>query len=300
VKAPFSITFLPVFILLAGCSREEGTVPPRKTSVRDLQDTVADTGAIEIFDASGKRVSLDTPPRRILSLVPSASETLVSLGAGELLVGRTDFDTSGALAHLPSVGGGLNPNPEAILALNPDLVIRFAGDSDPSTPLRLDRLGIPHLAIQPNGIRDIRESILALGLVTRRRERARTLLDRMDETLSEIRERVSHRPRVRVGYLLGGTPPWVAGSGSYIDELLQVAGGENVFSDIDGAFGPVNVEAFLSRPIDLLLASEGAQVHLPDEGIPLRRVPAGVEIPGPGLAEAALELARILHPEAFR
>jgi len=304
VRAPFPLAFLLpfllVFIFLAGCGRGEGGEPPKSRSDLAFQGSASAIGPIEILDASGRRVSLDLPPRRILSLVPSASETLVSLGAIGLLVGRTDFDTSAALSHLPSVGGGLNPNPEAILALEPDLVIRFAGGSDPSTPLRLDRMGIPHLAIQPNGIRDIRKSILDLGLVTGRQEEARALLARMDETLSDIRERVSHRPPVRVGYLLGGTPPWVAGPGSYIDELLGVAGGENVFSDVDGAFGPVNAEVFLSRSIDLLLASEGAQVQLPDAGIPLRRVPPAVEIPGPGLAEAALELARILHPEAFR
>ncbi|MGW8265203.1 MAG: hypothetical protein ACWGSQ_02480, partial [Longimicrobiales bacterium] len=94
--------------------------------------------------------------------------------------------------------------------------------------------------------------------------------------------------------------PWVAGGGSYIEEILEVAGGENVFSDLDGLFGPVNVELFLVREIDIILAAEGVEVSIPGEGVPVIRVSPSLEIPGPHLADAALELARILHPEAFQ
>jgi len=255
---------------------------------------------LHLVDAQGRAVVLDSLPRRIVSLVPSASETLLSLGAAGVMVGRTDFDTTGSLAHLPTVGGGLHPNPEAILALEPDLVILFAGDSDLATPRLLDRMGIPHVAIEPNGIQDIREIIGQMGAISGREEAADSLLVHMDLALQEIRERVGALPRIRVCYLLGGTPPWVAGPGSYIGELLEVAGGENVFSDLDVLYGPVNTEVFLVREIDLLLAAEGASVSLPHTGTPLRWVSPGVEIPGPHLPEAALELARTLHPEAFR
>lgn len=92
----------------------------------------------------------------------------------------------------------------------------------------------------------------------------------------------------------------MAGPGTFIGELLELAGGENVFSDLGVLYGPVNTEAFLVREIDLLLAAEGAAVGLPQVAIPLRRVSPAMEIPGPHLADAALELARTLHPEAFR
>ena len=234
-----------------------------------------------------------------MCLVPSGSETLLKLGAAELLVGRTDFDTLSALSHLPSVGGGLNPNIEALVALEPDLVIRFAGESDPSTPGALRQMGIPHLAIRPSSVADVRRIIRDLGDVTARKDAADSLLDAMSATLEEVRTRVRERPKTRVGYILGGTPPWVAGPGSYIEEILEIAGGENVFSDLETLFGPVNAEVFLIRQIDLLLASEGAEVSIPESDAPLLRVSPSVEIPGPNLASAALELARVLHPEAF-
>jgi iron complex transport system substrate-binding protein len=255
---------------------------------------------LTILDASGETLVLNSPPRRIVCLVPSGSETLLRLGASELLVGRTDFDTLSALAHLPSVGGGLNPNLEALIALEPDLVIRFSGESDPSTPGALGQMGILHMAIRPSSVADVRKIIRDLGEITARKDAAASLLDAMEATLEEVRARVQDRPKVRVGYILGGTPPWVAGPGSYIEELLEIAGGENVFFDLEVLFGPVNAEVFLVRPIDLLLAAEGADVSIPESVAPLRRVSPSLEIPGPDLASAALELARILHPEAFQ
>ena len=255
---------------------------------------------IELVDVVGRRLTFETPPQRIISLIPSASEILHALGAGYLLVGRTDFDTTRILAHLPSVGGGLRPNLEAIVALEPDLVIRFAGASDPTTPSRLDEFGIPHMAIRPDGIQDIRTTIRDLGTVTRQLQAADTLLARMDSTLAAIRSRVEGLTPVRVGYILGGNPLWVAGPGSYIEELLELAGGVNVFSDLEGLYGPVNVEVFLVREMDLILAPEGAELNLPEIGVPLQRVSPSLEIPGPNLAEDAWTLARILHPEAFR
>ena len=294
--------FLLVLVLFftQGCGDAEGgrssAAPPRPPAGSVGTDGLP----LRLVDAQGRAVVLDSLPRRIVSLVPSASETLLSLGAADVMVGRTDFDTTGFLAHLPTVGGGLHPNPEAILALEPDLVILFAGDSDVATPQLLDRMGIPHLAIEPDGIQDIREIIAQMGAISGRRNRADSLLARMDLALHEIRDRVRGLPRIRVCYLLGGTPPWVAGPGSYIGELLEVAGGANVFSDLDVLYGPVNTEVFLVREIDLLLAAEGASVSLPQTGAPLRRVSPAVEIPGPHLPEAALELARTLHPGAFR
>jgi iron complex transport system substrate-binding protein len=290
----------PVLFFLGGCGNQEaGRTPELPLEAEGTSAGLVDL-PLRILDAGGRAVVLDSLPQRILSLVPSATETLLSLGALHRMVGRTDYDTARALSHLPSVGGGLHPNVEAIVALEPDLVIRFTGDSDASTPLVLDRMGIPHMAIQPNGVQDIRRIIRQMGVITGQSANADTLLARMDSILSQIREGVRERPRIRVCYLLGGTPPWVAGPGSFIGELIELTGGENVFSDLNGLYGPVNREVFLVREIDLLLAAEGTTIALPPTGIPLRRVSPAVEIPGPHLADAAMELARTLHPEAFR
>lgn len=291
--------FFPLLLSLSGCGGEGARPATEISSDEPVAESRLQNLPIEISDVSGKILLLEKHPRRIVSLVPSASEILLSLGAFDRMVGRTDFDTAAVFRSLPSVGGGLHPNMEAILALEPDLVIRFAGDSDPATPSHLDRMGIPYLTIRPDGIQDIRRIIADLGTLTGRPGEADTLLARMTTALADIRDQVRDRPRRRVAYLLGGSPPWVAGGGSYIEEILEVAGGENVFSDLGGLFGPVNVELFLVREIDLILAAEGVAVSIPGMDVPVRRVSPSLEIPGPHLADAALELARILHPEAF-
>ena len=97
---------------------------------RAVNDVAPADSAIPVADASGAVVRLAHRPTRVLSLIPAVTRTIVELGAADLLVGRTDFDTLTALASLPSVGGGLNPDLERMLTLRPDFVIRFEGDQD--------------------------------------------------------------------------------------------------------------------------------------------------------------------------
>lgn len=292
--------FLPAFLALLvfshGC--DAGAPPSEAPGADPVGQT--DTAFIRLTDATGRELVFTHPPRRIVSLIPSVSQIFQALGAGGALVGRTVFDTTPPLARLPSVGEGLHPNLEALVALRPELVIRFAGKTDPETPLRLDALGIPHFALRPDGVQDIREIIASLGTLVGRGASADSLLREMDATLAEVRRRVRGRPPRRVAYLLGGSPPWVAGPGSYIQELMELAGGTNVFSDLQGLYGPVSVETLLVRDLELILTPEGADLEIPEMGIPVHRVSPSLEIPGPGLAADAWALGRILHPEAFR
>jgi iron complex transport system substrate-binding protein len=255
---------------------------------------------LTITDGSGQLQVFREPPRRILSLVPSATQTLQALGSSHLLVGRTDYDTATSLAHLPSVGGGLDPNLEAILVLEPDLILGFAGESDTSTPQRLAEVGIQHLSLRLDRMADVRTLVEDLGSLTGQGARAGFLLAEMDSTLTEIRRRVGNSTPKRVAYVLGGSPPWVAGPGTFIDELLTVAGGTNVFSDLGELYGPVSMEEFLVREMDIVLAPQGVNVEFPNLELPLTRVSPALELPGPELGNAAWELARALHPEVFR
>ncbi len=102
-----------------------------------------------------------------------------------------------------------------------------------------------------------------------------------------------------MAYLLGGEPPWVAGPGKFIDELIAVAGGENVFDDLGTLYAPVSMEALLDRDLDLILLSEGLTSPSPLAHVPSAFLPASVEIPGPGLGQAARDIARLIHPGAF-
>lgn len=248
----------------------------------------------------GNDLELSGSPGRIVSLVPSATRTLQALHVADLLVGRTDHDTMGGIGHLPSVGGGLDPNPEALLLLDPDLVIRFDAQADPATPDVLRDLGLPTLTVRLDHIADVRAMIQRLGSITGSEERARDLVAEMDGALEEVRRLVAARPPRRVAYVLGGNPPWVAGPGTFIQEILAAAGGENVFSDLEAQYGAVSPEEFLVRDIEVLMAPEGVEVLVPTTEIPLVRVSPALELPGPDLARAIREVAKLLHPEVFR
>lgn len=284
---------LPLLALACGGEHASDARPPPDPDDRG-------GGPARVSDAAGRRVELARQPQRIVSLVPSATRTLVALGAGGRLVGRTDYDTFPPVEALPSVGGGLHPSLERLVSLEPDLVVRFRASSDRSTPERLDALEIPQIAVRPDGIDDVRSMIRTLGRTTGTSSAADSLVAAIDSALSRVARRVGERPPRTVAYVLGGEPLWVAGPGTYIDQLIRAAGGRNAFSDLDDLYGPVSREAFVARPIELVLTSEGTELAAGDVGgLPVRRVPRTVERPGPRLGESAWALARAIHPEAF-
>lgn len=256
----------------------------------------ASSASVEVVDAEGRTVALATPARRVVSLVPSITGTVVALGAGDRLVGRTDYDTEPAVLELPTVGGGLGPDLESLAALDPDLVIRFAGESDRATPDRLDDLGIPHLAVRPDRVADVFTIVDWVGRLLGREDAAAELNTRLEEQLEAIRTEVSGRAPVRAAWLMGGSPPWTAGEGTYIDELITLAGGVNALDDVGALYGAVSPEVVATRDIDVVLLSEGAEVDARLlEGRRVVRLPPSVQQPGPGLGEAARAVADALH-----
>lgn len=254
--------------------------------------------SVRLTDAAGRPLVLARPAERIVSLVPSVTHVLVALSAADRLVGRTDFDTISDVSGRPSVGGGLGPDLESLLLLEPDLVIRFAGDSDATTPARLDELGIAHLAVRPSRLADLDSIIAWMGQVTGEGPRADRLRADIDHALAAVREAVSGEPRVRVAYLMGGTPPWTAGPGTYIDELVEIAGGVNAFGDLAQLYGPVSPEAIATRPIDVLLISRRTELDpRVRAGRRVYELQTDLEMPGPQVIDALLDLVRGLHPD---
>lgn len=246
-------------------------------------------------DADGDSIRVIPPARRIVSLVPSATLTLAAIEAQDFLVARTDFDTASWIQDLPSVGGGQQPNLEAIVAVRPDLVIHFGGPQDLQTPRRLDELGIPHGAVRPDRIEDILAMVRFLGRVTGREGIADSLALRIESDLEAVRRSSVGSPDVRVAYVLGGDPPWVAGPGTYVHQLIELAGGSNVFSDLGRRYAAVSPEEFYKRPIDLILLSRGTVFDARMAGgARLVHVSPALELPGPSVAASARELAEIL------
>jgi iron complex transport system substrate-binding protein len=278
-----------LFLLGVGCGGEPSS------------DVAGSAETIRVMDASGAEVVLAAPARRIVSLVPSATETLRAIGAAEALVGRTDFDTEAWASALPSVGGGLEPNMEAIVALRPDLVIRFEGTQDPRTPVRLDELGITHLSVRPDHVEDIYTTAIVLGTISDRESQADSLVHSIQERLHELSQVTGRLPRRRVAYVLGGTPPWVAGPGTFIDEVVSLVGGDNVFADLGALYSSVSPEQLRSRDIDVVLVSGATAFDATlTPSARIEDVGDALEIPGPDVVDAAYYVAELLHGRSLR
>jgi len=276
-----------VLLLAAACGGGEGT--PGADAGASLETRA-------FVDADGRTVRLDLPVRRVISLVPSATQTLDAIGARGVLVARTDYDTVSWAEDLPSVGGGLEPSLETIVSLHPDLVIRFGGPQDPRTPSRLDDLGVPHLAIRPDDIGDVLSIVDLLGRLTGREEEADTLSAHLRAQLDSVGARWSGVRPVRTAYVLGGDPPWVAGPGTYVDDLIRLAGGENVFSDLGSLYASVSPEELVERDVAVVLLEAGTAFDRSVvRGARVVEVGDVVGIPGPTVAEAARVVARALH-----
>ena len=259
------------------------------------------TDSIVVVDAAGRRHVFGRPAQRIVSLVPSATATLRAIGADHALVGRTDYDTQEWAVGVSSVGGGIDPSLEAIVALGPDLVLRFAGDQDPRTRTRLDELGIPYVTVRPDRVDDIFETAEILGRVTGHLEAADSLVRALRDGLRATSQAVSAWPRLRVAYVLGGSPPWVTGPGTYISEIFSLVGGDNVFSDLDALYSAISPEELRIREIDVVLVSvRGEYDEALTPGARVEVIGSTLEIPGPDVVEAARRVAELMHGRPLR
>jgi ABC-type Fe3+-hydroxamate transport system substrate-binding protein len=241
-------------------------------------------------DARGVGITLHRPADRIISLVPALTSILVDLGAADQLVGRTDYDSNPAVAALPSVGGGIGPSREVLLALNPDLVIGFAGADDAANADWLDASDIPFAAFRTDRMEDVAAVTRALGRLAGVPTRADSLAAGLEGELDALADEYGTRqPSVRTLVLIGGTPPWVAGPGTYLSEMVALVGGSSAVPALPAPYAPISPEILVSADIDLVLVLPGATspVELLPEGTPVVALPEGVDIPDLGLAEHA-------------
>ena len=272
--------------------------------------------AFSARDMLGREVVLAAPPARIVSLVPSVSETLFAVGAEARLVGVTDFcDYPPAARAKPSVGGMINPNLESIVALRPDLVIATTEGNREETFAQLKRLAIPTYLVVAHHVRDVTDLIARLGALTGREQAARALLNHLERRVSAVVGAVAPLPRPRVLYVLWPEPLIVPGREALVTELIRLAGGDSVTDGESDAYPRLSLEAAVAKaPEVILLANHGAGTGPIDEerwrrltSLPairagrLRRVDGNLlHRYGPRVADGLAELARAIHPEAFR
>jgi iron complex transport system substrate-binding protein len=212
-----------------------------------------------VVDDAGDTVRLQAPARRVVSLIPSSTELLFAIGAGASLVGRTSYcDYPSAAKAVPDLGDGIKPSIEAVLSRRPDLVILYNSGQNAAVAGRLRELGIPALRVNTDALGDVDRVARILGTLTGRQHGADSVAAAFDTALAAA-TRPAKGPRPRILLLVWEQPPMTIGRGSFLHELVERAGGENLFADVAASSGVVSIEAVTARDPDLIFTTtEGA------------------------------------------
>ncbi|MBP2647090.1 MAG: btuF [Gemmatimonadetes bacterium] len=288
-----------LLLLLAACQGQGRDVPG--------------AASIALTDDAGRAVQLAAPAQRVISLVPSVTETIMALGVGNRIIARTEYDRDTTLAAVPLVGRGLSPSVEAIIALRPDLVVVWASDKRGDLRGQLEQAGIPVLAFEVQDTAGAYRVVKVMGQALGRQAAGDSLLDALRASLKETHSIAAKRSRRRVFYVVYNDPPMTAGPGTFIDQLLDVAGADNIFRDATSKWPTVSLEEVVKRDPDIVVLPVGEMSAQVGERLrntagwrDLRAVKSGclalidadlVNRPGTNVAIAARRLEVLLHDE---
>jgi iron complex transport system substrate-binding protein len=261
-------------------------------------------------------------PERIISIVPSLTETLFAIGAGPEVVGVGSFDTHPSeVATRPRVGGLLDPDMERIFALRPDLVVLHASQQDQIQ--QLTRADIPVFSYAHGGLADTLSVIRQLGARTGHASEADRVAGAIEARLADLRAHTGGRTRPRVLLVFGREPRslrniYASGGVGFLHDMLEAAGGDNVFADVRRESVQLTSEAILTAAPDVIIELTYDDRMTPDtqaaEVAVWNRLPAipavrngrvylllgnQFVLPGPRLAEATAAIAQVLHPDVF-
>ncbi len=265
-----------------------------------------------VRDDFGDPVRIGAAPTRIVSLNPATTEILFTLGAGSRLIGRTKYDFWPDSARLiPALGDGIRPNVEVVLGAHPDLVILYASQDNRPAAERFRSAGVNTLSLKVDHIADFRRTVSILGAILHDSVRARTVIDSVQTTLDRVAAATKGSSRPTVFWHIWDAPLITIGAGSFMNELVDIAGARNVYADIKGPSGEISLEDVARRDPDFILAGPigGRQIES-DSRWRIVRAARDRKIfvvdtllvarPSVRLGEAAVSLANLFHPGAVR
>jgi cobalamin transport system substrate-binding protein len=308
----FLVPFFLALMFQVSCSPQAASTIIPNSPIPEISPT-----PITVTDGLGRNVTLQSYPQRIVSLAPSNTEVLFAIGAGDRVVGRDEFsDYPEEAKNLPSVGGGFGDyNYEAIIELKPDLVLA-AEINTPEQVKALEDLGVTiYLLPNPTSLDEMFSNLSTVAQLTGNQSQAETLVASLQERVKAVNEKImplSYRPSVF--YELDATDPnapYTAGSGTFVNTLIDMAGGFNIASDIAGQYLEMSSEELLVRNPSVIILGDAAY------GISVKDVKARpgwsqiaavvndqifafddnlVSRPGPRLVDGLEEFVKLLHP----
>jgi iron complex transport system substrate-binding protein len=287
-------------------------------SISILLWTSTSTPATQKFkDEVGREVTFPFPPGKIISLAPNITEILFSLGLDEEIVGvsiHCNFPEKAK--NKPRVGSYISLDYEKITSLNPDLIIATGAGNTRDMVDRLERLGFPTYVLFPKNFDDILKSLGHIGDVVNREEEARVIDEEMRRRKQRIVEITRGLPRPKVFIQIGDIPLVTVGKGSFTDDLIRLAGGENIAGKEKEVYPRLGMEEVIKRSPEVIVISsmnpkrdyekilqgwtrwktlpavKNGRLHLINSDL--------LDRPSPRIVEGLEELAKVLHPEQFR
>ena len=272
------------------------------------------------IDGLGRTVNIEEVPETIISLAPSNTEILYALGLEDKLVGVTEYcDYPPEAQDKPKIGGFSTVDIEIVVEIQPDLILAANKHKDDIIPA-LEGLGLTVFALDPKTLDEVLESITLVGEITGEEEAASLLVAEMSNRIEAVTDETDNLPeaqRLRVFYVTWHDPLMTVGSGALHNELIQQAGGTNIFQDLTENYPKISLEAVIEANPQVIITgiSMGSGEDLPFQFISteprLEDVDARinnrisaitndlVSRSGPRTVDALEQLAEMIHPEIF-
>lgn len=270
--------------------------------------------ALQIVDQAGRKVSVADVPRRIIPLAPSLAECLFALGLDEEIVGVTEYTNFPPQAlSKPKVGSYIHLQIEAIVAMKPDLVVATMDGNPKSQIQRLEELGVNVFVTNPKTLEGLYDTLSIMGRILNREARAKELVENMRGAIRKIGDLVGSRPARKVLLQVGSSPLVVAGDETLQNELIRLAGGENIAASQGRGYIPLSIERVVTLGPEIILISSmadsvgaekvkeswrrwpqipavfGGRIHVIDGDL--------VDRPSPRIVEGLKSMAKLIHPE---
>ncbi|MDR2720010.1 MAG: cobalamin-binding protein [Nitrososphaerota archaeon] len=293
--------------------------PLTPTATPEEPEEPDDPFPVTVTDDDGTEVTINSVPQRIVSLAPSSTEALFAVGAGDQVIGVTDFCdypqaviTGKETGRITSIGNYWMPAIEPIIALEPDLVIACGGGASDEAASKLRSMGYTVIVLDPHTVNDVINNLDVVGKATGHEKEAISVMDslyaRVDAIANKIAD-ITDKPKIYVE--ISDDPLMTVGPDSYMEDLIVLAGGKNIFDDALTPYPVIGSEGVISKNPDIILSAftpidsfsarsgwssinaiKNDQVYkLEDDGIYVR--------PGPRFIDALEDLSQIIHPDIF-
>ena len=269
----------------------------------------------QIKDEANREVRVYGKIERVISLAPNLTEIIYAIGAGDRLVGNTTYcDYPEQAKSVQKVGDTLQPNVERILALRPHLIFISTSSQLEAFARQLHDHGIPVYVSDPHGLEGVIHSIENIAKLLNREQQAGELVSKLRGRMTTVEAAVKNRSPVRVFYQLSAEPLYTAGREAFVTDLIKRAGGHSVTADVPEAWPRYSEESVVAAKPDAIILPTGGSMGSANADVAdgLKKSPAVLEgrvikidgdllvRPGPRAIDGLEQLARALHPEAFK